>query len=262
MSDGQCPPGWYADPGNKFALRYWTGTAWTEHVLTESGERSTAALGTALSLAAPQPASPAFTPGPASTSARPRRWLLVTLVVVVAVGAAVALFAAARAGNSGRSAQQGASNVESAPATDPPTTTPELLPTIAPPTQAPQTATQPVPAPATQAPAVQPACPASVVPTIESFSVRIAQQPPPGSRQGLVLFTGTVRNQGNAPLANVTLSVRFIGGGTQQDIPLPSLTDDIPAGGTQDFSTTFTYFETPPEFSPYVRSYQYTDCAY
>ncbi|HUQ62195.1 MAG TPA: DUF2510 domain-containing protein [Acidimicrobiales bacterium] len=26
------PPGWHADPGGRHELRYWDGTAWTEHV--------------------------------------------------------------------------------------------------------------------------------------------------------------------------------------------------------------------------------------
>jgi hypothetical protein len=28
----QVPPGWYADPSGRFELRYWDGSAWTEHV--------------------------------------------------------------------------------------------------------------------------------------------------------------------------------------------------------------------------------------
>jgi hypothetical protein len=28
------PAGWYPDPSNRFELRYWDGTQWTEHVAT------------------------------------------------------------------------------------------------------------------------------------------------------------------------------------------------------------------------------------
>ena len=26
------PAGWYSDPSGRYELRYWDGTAWTEHV--------------------------------------------------------------------------------------------------------------------------------------------------------------------------------------------------------------------------------------
>jgi hypothetical protein len=26
------PAGWYPDPSGRFEMRYWDGTAWTEHV--------------------------------------------------------------------------------------------------------------------------------------------------------------------------------------------------------------------------------------
>lgn len=31
MSDQSPPPAWYPDPSGRFELRYWNGTAWTEH---------------------------------------------------------------------------------------------------------------------------------------------------------------------------------------------------------------------------------------
>lgn len=34
------PAGWYADPSNRFELRYWNGTEWTEHV-ARSGQQFT-----------------------------------------------------------------------------------------------------------------------------------------------------------------------------------------------------------------------------
>ncbi len=34
------PAGWYADPAGRFELRYWDGTAWTEHV-SRSGQQYT-----------------------------------------------------------------------------------------------------------------------------------------------------------------------------------------------------------------------------
>lgn len=37
----QVTPGWYTDPGGRFAQRYHDGTRWTEHVVDASGNRST-----------------------------------------------------------------------------------------------------------------------------------------------------------------------------------------------------------------------------
>lgn len=34
------PSGWYADPSGRFELRYWDGTAWTEHV-SRAGQQFT-----------------------------------------------------------------------------------------------------------------------------------------------------------------------------------------------------------------------------
>ena len=34
------PAGWYPDPSSRFALRYWDGTRWTEHV-SRGGQQST-----------------------------------------------------------------------------------------------------------------------------------------------------------------------------------------------------------------------------
>jgi len=31
-STASTPAGWYADPSHRYELRYWDGTAWTEHV--------------------------------------------------------------------------------------------------------------------------------------------------------------------------------------------------------------------------------------
>jgi hypothetical protein len=41
----QVTPGWYTDPGGRFAQRYHDGTRWTEHVVDASGNRSTDATG-------------------------------------------------------------------------------------------------------------------------------------------------------------------------------------------------------------------------
>ena len=37
----QVTPGWYTDPGGRFAQRYHDGTRWTEHMVDASGNRST-----------------------------------------------------------------------------------------------------------------------------------------------------------------------------------------------------------------------------
>ena len=34
------PAGWYADPANRFELRYWDGSTWTEHV-SRAGQQYT-----------------------------------------------------------------------------------------------------------------------------------------------------------------------------------------------------------------------------
>ncbi len=34
------PPGWYTDPAGRYELRYWDGTAWTEHV-SRAGQQYT-----------------------------------------------------------------------------------------------------------------------------------------------------------------------------------------------------------------------------
>ena len=34
------PAGWYADPAGRYELRYWDGTAWTEHV-SRAGQQYT-----------------------------------------------------------------------------------------------------------------------------------------------------------------------------------------------------------------------------
>lgn len=34
------PPGWYADPAGRYELRYWDGSAWTEHV-SRAGQQYT-----------------------------------------------------------------------------------------------------------------------------------------------------------------------------------------------------------------------------
>jgi hypothetical protein len=34
------PAGWYADPAGRFDLRYWDGSAWTEHV-SRAGQQYT-----------------------------------------------------------------------------------------------------------------------------------------------------------------------------------------------------------------------------
>ena len=37
------PPGWYPDPTDQAQLRFWNGTAWTEHVASDPNARTTAA---------------------------------------------------------------------------------------------------------------------------------------------------------------------------------------------------------------------------
>jgi len=39
-SANQTPAGWYADPSGRYELRYWDGSAWTEHV-ARSGQQYT-----------------------------------------------------------------------------------------------------------------------------------------------------------------------------------------------------------------------------
>jgi len=34
------PAGWYADPSSRYELRYWDGSAWTEHV-SRAGQQAT-----------------------------------------------------------------------------------------------------------------------------------------------------------------------------------------------------------------------------
>ncbi|MGA9277227.1 DUF2510 domain-containing protein, partial [Ilumatobacter sp.] len=38
--DSGVPAGWYADPSGRFELRYWDGSAWTEHV-SRAGQQYT-----------------------------------------------------------------------------------------------------------------------------------------------------------------------------------------------------------------------------
>jgi hypothetical protein len=37
---GRPPPNWYPDPSANFAMRYWNGAAWTEHVVARDGTQS------------------------------------------------------------------------------------------------------------------------------------------------------------------------------------------------------------------------------
>ena len=39
-ADPAVPAGWYADPSGRFELRYWDGSAWTEHV-SRAGQQAT-----------------------------------------------------------------------------------------------------------------------------------------------------------------------------------------------------------------------------
>ena len=39
-AESAVPAGWYADPSGRFELRYWDGTAWTEHV-SRAGQQFT-----------------------------------------------------------------------------------------------------------------------------------------------------------------------------------------------------------------------------
>ena len=40
VGDALAPAAWYPDPAGRFELRYWNGTAWTEHV-SRNGQQST-----------------------------------------------------------------------------------------------------------------------------------------------------------------------------------------------------------------------------
>ena len=40
VGDAVAPAAWYPDPAGRFELRYWNGTAWTEHV-SRNGQQST-----------------------------------------------------------------------------------------------------------------------------------------------------------------------------------------------------------------------------
>lgn len=40
VGDAAAPAAWYPDPAGRFELRYWNGTAWTEHV-SRNGQQST-----------------------------------------------------------------------------------------------------------------------------------------------------------------------------------------------------------------------------
>ena len=39
VGDAAAPANWYADPAGRFELRYWNGSAWTEHV-SRNGQQS------------------------------------------------------------------------------------------------------------------------------------------------------------------------------------------------------------------------------
>ncbi len=41
MSSEAPPPGWYPDPAQRHYVRWWSGTEWTDHVGTHTGEAST-----------------------------------------------------------------------------------------------------------------------------------------------------------------------------------------------------------------------------
>lgn len=101
--------GWKKDPSGRFVGRYWDGTTWTEHVVTEDRVRSVDPVQTPNpSSRPPIPADPRPTPAPAPsrprlappTAAPPaeigRRvplWAKVALPVVVVVGLVVAITA-------------------------------------------------------------------------------------------------------------------------------------------------------------------------
>lgn len=51
----QPPPGWYSDPGGRPELRWWDGSAWSEHIRPPSGP---------LRPDAQEPRQPSFTPAP------------------------------------------------------------------------------------------------------------------------------------------------------------------------------------------------------
>jgi hypothetical protein len=56
------PAGWYADPGGRHWLRYWTGAAWTKHVASGEGQQFTDPLDPALMSTSPVPARPRAAP--------------------------------------------------------------------------------------------------------------------------------------------------------------------------------------------------------
>ena len=39
-TESTVPAGWYADPSGRYELRYWDGSAWTEHV-SRAGQQFT-----------------------------------------------------------------------------------------------------------------------------------------------------------------------------------------------------------------------------
>jgi hypothetical protein len=86
------PSGWYPDPGGRHQYRFWSGTAWTDHVCDNGLIRSEALAGNA-------PAVPTVaTPGGKPAKVRPFRWhepvvylafLLLWFAVLFTVGTTV-----------------------------------------------------------------------------------------------------------------------------------------------------------------------------
>jgi len=58
------PAAWQADPSGRFELRYWDGTAWTDHVSTNGVQQTDPVMGDPA-------ATPAATPAPAPVAAPP-----------------------------------------------------------------------------------------------------------------------------------------------------------------------------------------------
>jgi hypothetical protein len=111
-------PGWYADPSNAAAQRYWDGAAWTEHVAPAAGPAGPAPAAAPWG-AAPTYRQPVATPGPPVTPpGRSGLWVVVAILVVgvLVVGGAIAGLLIARSDDGGTQHRR--------PATAVPTSTP------------------------------------------------------------------------------------------------------------------------------------------
>jgi hypothetical protein len=87
---GQIPAGWNTDPTGRFQLRYWDGTAWTDHVSTNGVQQTDPVAGGAPAVPVAAGASPAAVPVAAAPRARVV-WPTRTRVLVLAGAALLAL---------------------------------------------------------------------------------------------------------------------------------------------------------------------------